>query len=148
MFYHLRGAKGEDSVITTSGCFEFFEESDGTRRLFDLLDILIHSQKNKIYVIDELERSLHPNLTYRFLELFFESFKDHQIQLIFTTHESHIMDQDLLRRDEIWFVERNKDHVSQLYSLDRFKERYDKKLSKAYLDGRYGAVPILKFKIV
>ncbi len=124
--------------------FEFSEESDGTRRLFDLLDILISNEKNKIYVIDELERSLHPKLTYKFLELFFEHLKDNNTQLIFTTHESTIMDQELLRRDEIWFVERNKDNGSHIYSLDRFKERYDKKLSKAYLEGRYGAVPVLK----
>lgn len=151
-FYNIKGAKGEDPVITTImlehgnsfSDFEFSEESDGTRRLFDLLDILISNEKNKIYVIDELERSLHPKLTYKFLELFFEYLKENNTQLIFTTHESTIMDQELLRRDEIWFVERNKDNVSHLYSLDRFKERYDKKLSKAYLEGRYGAVPVLK----
>lgn len=150
-FYNIKGAKGEDPVITTIMLehgnaftdFEFSEESDGTRRLFDLLDILISNEKNKIYVIDELERSLHPKLTYKFLELFFEHLKENNTQLIFTTHESTIMDQELLRRDEIWFVERNKDNVSHLYSLDRFKERYDKKLSKAYLEGRYGAVPSL-----
>lgn len=151
-FYNIKGAKGEEPVITTIMLehgnaftdFEFSEESDGTRRLFDLLDILISNEKNKIYVIDELERSLHPKLTYKFLELFFEHLKENNTQLIFTTHESTIMDQELLRRDEIWFVERNKDNVSHLYSLDRFKERYDKKLSKAYLEGRYGAVPVLK----
>jgi len=151
-FYNIKGSKGDDPVITTImlehgnafSDFEFSEESDGTRRLFDLLDILISNEKNKIYVIDELERSLHPKLTYKFLEFFFEHLKENNTQLIFTTHESTIMDQELLRRDEIWFVERNKDNVSQLYSLDRFKERYDKKLSKAYLEGRYGAVPVLK----
>ncbi len=151
-FYNIKGSKGEDPIITTImlehgnafSDFEFSEESDGTRRLFDLLDILISNEKNKIYVIDELERSLHPKLTYKFLELFFEHLKENNTQLIFTTHESTIMDQKLLRRDEIWFVERNKDNVSHLYSLDRFKERYDKKLSKAYLEGRYGAVPVLK----
>ena len=151
-FYNIKGARGEDPVITTImlehgnafSDFEFSEESDGTRRLFDLLDILISNEKNKIYVIDELERSLHPKLTYKFLELFFEYLKENNTQLIFTTHESTIMDQELLRRDEIWFVDRNKDNVSHLYSLDRFKERYDKKLSKAYLEGRYGAVPVLK----
>lgn len=151
-FYNIKGSKGEEPIITTImlehgnafSDFEFSEESDGTRRLFDLLDILISNEKNKIYVIDELERSLHPKLTYKFLKLFFEHLKENNTQLIFTTHESTIMDQELLRRDEIWFVERNKDNISHLYSLDRFKERYDKKLSKAYLEGRYGAVPILK----
>lgn len=139
-FYNIKGAKGEEPVITTImlehgnafSDFEFSEESDGTRRLFDLLDILISNEKNKTYVIDELERSLHPKLTYKFLELFFEHLKENNKQLIFTTHESTIMDQELLRRDEIWFVERNKDNVSHLYSLDCFKERYDKKVSKAH----------------
>lgn len=151
-FYNIKGAKGEEPAITTImlehgnafSDFEFSEESDGTRRLFDLWDILISNEKNKVYVIDELERSLHPKLTYKFLELFFDILKENNTQLIFTTHESTIMDQELLRRDEIWFVERNKDNISHLYSLDRFKERYDKKLSKAYLEGRYGAVPVLK----
>ncbi|HEY0829208.1 MAG TPA: AAA family ATPase [Bacilli bacterium] len=151
-FYNLKGQQGGEPIITTImlehgnafSDFEFSEESDGTRRLFDLLDILINGEKNKVYIIDEMERSLHPKLTYKFIEMFFEVLKDNNIQLIFTTHESTIMDQDLLRRDEIWFVERNKDNVSHLYSLDRFKERYDKKLNKAYLEGRYGAIPILK----
>ena len=52
------------------------------------------------------------------------------------------MDQELFRRDEIWFIERDENNVSSIYSLDRFKERYDKKLSKAYLEGRYGAIPV------
>ena len=56
--------------------------------------------------------------------------------------ESSIMDQELFRRDEIWFIKRNEENNSQIYSLDRFKERYDKKLSKAYLEGRYGAIPV------
>lgn len=58
------------------------------------------------------------------------------------THESSIMDQSIFRRDEIWFIERNAENASEIYSLDRFKERYDKVLSKAYLDGRYGAIPV------
>ena len=64
------------------------------------------------------------------------------MQLLFTTHESSIMDQAIFRRDEIWFVERNAENASSIYSLDRFKERYDKVLSKAYLEGRYGAIPV------
>lgn len=121
--------------------FDFKEESDGTRRLFELLDILLNKSKNKVYVIDEMERSLHPKLTSRFIKLFDEMHPEQMIQLIFTTHESAIMDQDLFRRDEIWFVERDHDNISKIYSLDRFKQRYDKKLSKAYLEGRYGAIP-------
>ena len=122
--------------------FGFEEESDGTRRLFDLMDMLLNKRDDMLYVVDELERSLHPKLTARFLELFMELHEEHRMQLLFTTHESSIMDQSIFRRDEIWFVERNAENESTIYSLDRFKERYDKVLSKAYLEGRYGAIPV------
>ena len=125
--------------------FGFSEESDGTRRLFDLMDMLLKTDDDEtVYVIDELERSLHPKLTYHFIELFKKLHEKKNVQLIFTTHEPTIMDQELFRRDEIWFVERSADNCSYLYSLDKYKERYDKKLSKAYLEGRYGAIPIFK----
>lgn len=124
--------------------FEFCEESDGTKRVFDFLDILLNKNQNSVYVIDEMERSLHPNLFNRFIELLNEYQKQSNIQVIFTTHESSIMKQDLFRRDQIWFIERNKDNDSRIYSLDTFNERFDKKISKAYLDGRYGAIPQFK----
>ncbi len=124
--------------------FNFVEESDGTKRLFDLLDMLITKREDTVFVVDELERSLHPKLTEHFLKLFMEAHDSERMQLIFTTHEDAIMDQALFRRDEIWFVERNADNASKIYSLDRFKERYDKKLSKAYLEGRYGAIPVFR----
>lgn len=122
--------------------FVFDEESDGTIRIFDLLDMLLTRRDDVIYIVDELERSLHPKLTEHFLELFMQYHKEQRTQLLFTTHESSIMDQKLFRRDEIWFVERDKNNTSQIYSLDKFKERYDKVLSKAYLSGRYGAIPV------
>lgn len=122
--------------------FNFDEESDGTRRIFDLLDMLLNKNDDIIYVVDELERSLHPKLTEHFLELFMKLHKEHKTQLLFTTHEASIMEQKLFRRDEIWFVERDGNNTSNVYSLDKFKERYDKTLSKAYLEGRYGAVPV------
>lgn len=124
--------------------FEFCEESDGTKRVFDFLDILLNKNQNSVYVIDEMERSLHPNLFNRLIELLNEYQKQSNIQVIFTTHESSIMKQDLFRRDQIWFIERNKDNDSRIYSLDTFNERFDKKISKAYLDGRYGAIPQFK----
>ena len=122
--------------------FGFEEESDGTRRLFDLMDMLLNKKEDILYAVDELERSLHPKLTERFLQLFMQMHSEERMQLLFTTHESSIMDQSIFRRDEIWFIERNAENVSAIYSLDRFKERYDKVLSKAYLEGRYGAFPV------
>ncbi len=129
--------------------FRFEDESDGTRRLFDLIDMILMKDDDTVFVVDELERSLHPKLTAHFLETFNNRHAGRKIQLIFTTHEASIMDQSLFRRDEIWFVERSGDNNSTIYPLDRFKERYDKVLSKAYLEGRYGAIPVFsdfKFK--
>ncbi len=122
--------------------FRFEDESDGTRRLFDLIDMLFNSKEDVVYIVDELERSLHPKLTQHYLKLFMQFHKGQRNQLIFTTHEASIMEQALFRRDEVWFVERNEQNSSTIYSLDRFKERYDKRLSKAYLEGRYGAIPV------
>lgn len=124
--------------------FEFCEESDGTRCIFDFLDILLNKNQNSVYVIDEMERSLHPNLFNRFIELLNEYQKQSNIQVIFTTHEPSIMKQDFFRRDQIWFIERNENNDSRIYSLDTFNERLDKKISKAYLEGRYGAIPQFK----
>lgn len=151
-FFNIRIREDAEPEITTlvlkhgRSAFEFgfSEESDGTRRLFDLIDMLLTDRPDTIFVVDELERSLHPKLTERFLKLFMEAHEGIRMQLVFTTHEDTIMDQSLFRRDEIWFVERSADNSSNIYSLDRFKERYDKKLSKAYLEGRYGAIPVFQ----
>lgn len=151
-FFNIRIKDSSEPEITTLIMkhgksvfdFNFSEESDGTKRLFDLIDMLMTKKQDTVFVVDELERSLHPKLTEHFLKLFMEAHDGERMQLIFTTHEDTIMDQELFRRDEIWFVERNANNASKIYSLDRFKERYDTKLSKAYLEGRYGAIPIFK----
>ena len=122
--------------------FALSEESDGTRRLLDLIEVLLSKNSNKIYVIDEVDRCLHPQLTYKLVEAYLEVCKESQRQLIVTTHESRLLDFDLLRRDEIWFVEKDKNGHSSLYSLEAYNERFDKKIDKAYLEGRYGGVPI------
>jgi hypothetical protein len=122
--------------------FEMYEESDGTKRLYDLAAILLDPSDDVTYVVDELDLRLHPNLTYKFVERFFEKMREQKNQLIFTTHESSLMDFKLLRRDEIWFIEKNENDGSVLYSLEEFNERTDRKIDKAYLDGRYGGVPI------
>ena len=151
-FFNIEVKKGQEPKITTISLkhgesfynFKYKEESDGTRRIFDLLDMLLNKSDDTVYIVDEMERSLHPKLTSKFIELFDQIHRTKNMQLIFTTHEASIMDQELFRRDEIWFVERDNENTSSVYSLDRFKERYDKKLSKAYLEGRYGAIPVFK----
>lgn len=124
--------------------FEFNEESDGTRRIFDLLDVLLTKNKNTTYIIDEMDRSIHPILFKRFIELLNEIHKINNTQLIFTTHESTVMEQELFRKDQIWFVNKDENNLSNLYPFDKFNERYDKKINKAYLEGRYGAIPSFK----
>jgi len=122
--------------------FDLYEESDGTIRILDLLEILLRNKKGKVYVIDELDRCLHPSLTYKYVELFLEVAKKMDIQLVVTTHESRLMDFDLLRRDEIWFVNKDNSGKTDIYSLEEYNERFDKKIDKAYLEGRYGGVPV------
>ena len=121
--------------------FRISEESDGTARLFELIEILL-SGKEKTYIIDELDRCLHPCLTYKFIQNFFEYTKNKKIQLIVTTHESRLLDFKLLRRDEIWFVNKDRFGNSNIYSLEEYNTRFDQKIDKAYLEGRYGGVPL------
>lgn len=126
--------------------FYFEDESDGTRRLFDLFSVLLTKEDDVTFVIDELDRSLHPMLTRQFINLFHERFRKKTIQLLFTTHEASLMTSSLFRRDEIWFVERDSHNCSSVYSLDQFKESGSgtRSIEEEYLDGRYGAVPVLK----
>jgi hypothetical protein len=120
------------------------EESDGTRRLLDLIPAL-HDLKNNdaVYFIDEIDRSLHPMLVRKFLESFLKSCDGGQRQIIVTTHESSLLDLDLLRRDEIWFAEKDADSATQLYSMADFKVRKDLEIRKHYFQGRFGGVPFL-----
>jgi AAA15 family ATPase/GTPase len=94
-------------------------------------------------VIDEIDRSLHPLLSHKFIEFFLKVCKDHGSQIILTTHESNLMDLDLLRRDELWFTEKNPQNATTLYSMSDFKVRTDLKIEKGYLQGRFGAIPFL-----
>lgn len=121
--------------------FQLSEESDGTVRILDLLEILLAGE-NKIYIIDELDRCLHPSLSYKFVETYLQIAEERNIQLIVTTHESRLMDFDLLRRDEIWFIDKRTNGESDIYSLEEYNARFDQKIDKAYLEGRYGGVPI------
>jgi uncharacterized protein len=101
------------------------------------------AKTNSVFIVDELDRSLHSKLTYGIFELFLKLTQNNESQLIATTHESLLLDLELLRRDEIWFVEKTKNQ-SHFYSLDEFKVRNDKIVNKDYLLGRYGAIPIFK----
>ena len=129
--YSLRKDE-EGNIITTKmmqnhgnaqELFEYADESDGTQRLFDLIPLFFEHQGNRVIFIDEIDRSLHTNLTRKFLELFYTLTEEADCQIIATTHDSNLLDLDLVRQDEIWFIKRLKDHSSQIYSLNRYKER-------------------------
>lgn len=124
--------------------YDYGEESDGTQRLIELLGIILNEDEEKVFIIDELDRSLHPKMTIKFVETFFKLSQNKKNQLIITTHESNLMDFKILRRDEIWLTEREVDNTTTLIPFEKFKTRVDKVVSKDYLEGRYGAVPIFK----
>ena len=119
-------------------------EPDGTRRLIDLCPMLMElasPKEPKVFVVDELGRSLHYMATKRFLERYLNSCGNNsRSQLVFTTHDLLLMTQNLLRRDEMWIVERIND-ASQIVSIADFQLRQDNDIIKAYLDGRFGGVP-------
>ncbi|MFM2224519.1 MAG: hypothetical protein RJA07_721 [Bacteroidota bacterium] len=123
--------------------FTLPQESDGTIRLIDyvpVLERLINS--NLIFIIDEIERSIHPLLIKEIVSKFSLD-EQAQGQLIFTTHESSLLDQDILRPDEIWFTEKDQQGSSKLYSLSDFKVHNTIDIENNYLKGRYGGIPFL-----
>jgi hypothetical protein len=121
----------------------FCEESQGTQQLLHFMPVLFTSRdENKVVVIDELDRSLHPLLCWEFIRFFSEHCPGARTQLIVTTHEAHLLDQELLRRDEYWFAEKDEKQQSQLVPLSEFNIRKDLQVGKGYLDGRFGAIPI------
>lgn len=123
--------------------FDLRDESEGTRRFLNLLPILYDTKSNdRVYFVDELDRRLHPHLTRKFLELFLDPESGNSSQLIFTTHDVHLQDQELLRRDELWFVAKDLESgASELYPLTDMGVRKDLKLDKAYMHGRFGGIP-------
>lgn len=120
------------------------EESDGTQRLFQYTGGWIHALENGATLfVDELDRSLHPHMTRFLVGLFHGPENERNAQLIFTTHDTTLLDSDLLRRDQVWFVEKDKNHSSHLYSLLEYRPRKDEALERGYLKGRYGAIPFI-----
>lgn len=120
------------------------EESLGTQTLFFLSPILKKVfDRGKTLCIDEMEMHLHPLLVEFIIHLFHKpSLNKNGAQLIFTTHNIHFMSLDLLRRDQLFFVDKNKQTgATELYSLDEFSVRKNENIRKAYLAGRFGAVP-------
>ena len=132
--------------------FEIDRESAGTVRLFELLPVLsdmFSRDSRNVYVIDEIDRSLHTLLTRELIQNFlFMCEEGTRCQLVFTTHDLMLMNQHIFRRDEIWLTERKKDGSSSIFSMYDFqKTNSEKDVRKAYLTGRFGAIPKLDLNI-
>lgn len=127
--------------------FDFADESDGTRKLFAFAGPWIDSLANgNVLFIDELHDNLHPKLVHFLVQLFHNSQTNpRNAQLVFTTHETSILNQDVFRRDQVWFCEKDQDHATILYPLTDFSPRKGREnLELAYLSGRYGALPYIR----
>ncbi len=123
---------------------DFSEESDGTQRLAHLAPALNMVGAGRIVVIDEMERSLHPLLARNYLEQLVKGLQRSGAQALISTHESYLLTQSILRRDEVWLVEKSADQETHLRSLSEYDVRKDLRLQKGYLAGRFGAIPILR----
>jgi AAA15 family ATPase/GTPase len=122
------------------------QESEGTKKFFTIIGPVLHTlSKGFILVIDEIDARLHPNLCEAIISLFNNpNTNKKNAQLIFATHNANIMTRDMLRRDQIYLVEKDKYGASELYSLlDYKKVRSDATYNKDYLMGKYGGVPYL-----
>ena len=121
--------------------FNMSEESDGTLRLLDFLPMLIKLKNdNAVFLIDEIDRSMHPMMSLEILNCYLSFLESNSnTQLITTTHECNLLNLNFIRQDEVWFVEKNINGGSHLTSLAEYKPRED--IRKGYLIGRYGAIP-------
>ncbi len=127
------------------GQYEFKEESDGTKRILELLEMITSPEKDVTYIVDEIDRSLHPLLTDQLISMYLNPETPNNNQLIITTHESRLLNLRKLRKDEIYFAT-NRNGESEFVRLDEFesgKSRSDLNIEMAYLSGRYNGVPII-----
>jgi hypothetical protein len=124
------------------------DESAGTVAYFWLLGPVVKAiEDGGVLCVDELDSSLHPLLALEVLRLFSDRQRNpHGAQLIFNTHDTNLLNSSVLRRDEIWFTEKDSTGATHLYSLSDFKPRKNENLERGYLQGRYGAVPFMELE--
>jgi hypothetical protein len=137
--YH-KAADTKDLIAMDIG-----EESAGTQRLFQSAGAWLNVLNNgEVILYDELDTSLHPLMTRFLIGLFHDKATNPKnAQLVFTTHDTSLLDSEIFRRDQIWFIEKDKKGASRLYPLSDFSPRRDEKLERGYLRGRYGALPFI-----
>jgi len=118
-------------------------ESDGTRRLIEYMPLFFTvTKQGGVYIVDEIERSIHPILIKDIIQKLSES-NTAKGQLIFTTHESGLLDQDIFRPDEIWFAQKDSEQATQFYPLSDYNIHKTANIENGYLNGRYGGIPFL-----
>ncbi len=125
--------------------FDFKDESDGTRKVFNMAGPFIDTLlRGRVLVMDEMDTSLHP-LIVKYLVSKFNNPKINEncAQIIFTTHDTSLLNQNIYRRDQIWFCEKDKEKQTSIFSLDDFQVRKEDNFEKGYLGGRYGALPFV-----
>ena len=131
----------EFSHETENVFFSLREESDGTARLLYLIEILLRNPDDNIYVIDEIDRCLHPAMTTKILDLFLDMAKKRDTQLIVTTHESRLLKEDFLRNDEISFILKTPSGSTIIKPLEMYQLRSDKRIYEALFEGTVKAIP-------
>lgn len=133
----------EHSTPKGSAKFELHDESEGTQRLYGLIaPVLDCLRDGRVLVVDELDSSLHTLLVRRLVTMFqTPELNPNGAQLIFSTHDTSLLDHTLFRRDQIWFTEKDADQATRLYPLTDFSPRKQEAWERGYLAGRYGAVP-------
>ena len=138
--------KFEHKLNSKSVEFDLEDESDGTQRLLDLLPMLFAMDKKtrNIYLIDEIDRSLHTKLSKYLLNLFLENGEESNCQIIYTAHDVNLIDLDSFAQDEIWFVEKKLTGETTIKPMSDFEIKENQDVLKAYLNGRFGAVPVIK----
>jgi AAA15 family ATPase/GTPase len=130
----------------TSVLFDPSDESDGTRRLMDLAPALQDIwQRDQVYIIDEIDRSLHTHIAKLFIETCLKGVveKGARGQIIMTTHDTNLLDRNMLRKDEIWLMEKDRSGSSHLSSLAEYKVSDGLNYENGYLNGRFGAIPYI-----
>lgn len=150
-FHNRYNSKGE--IVGEARLRMKQDESEGTNKLFDIMAMIIAGiSAGAILVVDELDCKLHPILTAYIINMFNNpKVNTGHGQLIFATHDSNLLSAKCLRRDEVWFVEKDKQEASDLYSLVEFKDadgvkvRNDRSFEKDYIKGRYGAIPYVNY---
>jgi uncharacterized protein len=141
--YHKKNSAKKDEVVMF---YLDAQASEGTRKMYEIYPFVFYTLKfGTLLIIDEFDARFHPKLSQKIIDLFNNpKTNPKNAQILVVTHDTNLLSSKTFRRDQILFVEKDKNEASHIYALAEFKGvRNDASFEKDYLDGRYGAVPIL-----